>query len=287
MLKNLLFITSVVLFSINFVAAQENENKKSPLLLDEYGADLNVSAEIARLDSYAIALLDDPQAKGFIFHYRSRHQLPGAGFRRLKGIENYLIKTRGFEKNRFVLVDGGAVNCPKTELWFAPAGTAAKSKEDSYQTHYVDTESVRKFDEYYYSLNPDNPDYMGIEYGYGFGSVNSLEAYAAALFKEPKSLAYIIVYPQYYVQKFEYTEESGRNYKKGEIISDSPRTTTRIIRAVKNEMIKKYNFPAARLKIVNGGFRKFRKIETWILPRGEHQPVATPDSFPNLRKKKV
>lgn len=285
MLKNLLLLTSVVLFSINFVAAQENEDKKSPLLLDEYNADLAVSAEIARLDNYAIALLNDPQAKGFIFHYRSRHQLPGAGFRRLKGIENYLIKTRGFEKNRFVLVDGGAVNCPKTELWFAPPGTAPKSKEDSYQTHYVDTESVRKFDEYYYSLNPDNPDYMGIEHGYGFGSVNSLEAYAAALFKEPKSLAYIIVYPQYYVDRNEFENENGKIVKTQKTYFDSAKTTGRLMTAIKNELMRKYNFPAVRIKVVNGGYRKFRAVETWILPRGEHPPIATPDSFPNFRKK--
>ncbi|HEX8196759.1 MAG TPA: hypothetical protein VF571_11275 [Pyrinomonadaceae bacterium] len=284
MLKILLLLTSVVLFSINFVAAQENENKKSPQLIDEYGR-IIVSAEIARLDNYAVAMQNDPTAKAFIIQYRSHYQLRGAGFRHLKGIENYLVNSRGFDSKRIVLIDGGAVNCPKTELWLAPAGTAPKPTENPYQTVFEDFESARKFDEFYYPSANEDTTYIDIWNGYGFGFANSIEPYAAALFKEPKSVAYIIFYPRYDVQRFEYTEENGRTYKKGEIISDSPRTTAQIMRAIKNEMVRKYNFPAARIKLVKGGYRKFRAVETWILPRGEHPPVATPDSFPNFRKK--
>lgn len=284
MFKNLLLLTSIVLFSINFAKGQENENKKSPQLIDEYGR-IVVSAEIARLDNYAVALQSDPTAKAFIIHYRSRYQLRGAGFRHLKGIENYLLRTHKLDPKRIVLVDGGDIDCPKTELWLAPAGTAPKSKENPYQTVFEDTESVRKFDEFYYPSAKEDPTYIDIDNGYGFGFANSLEPYAAALFKEAKSIAYIIVYPQYYVQKFEETNERNRTFIKREILSDSPQTAAQIMRSVKNEMTKKYNFPASRIKIVNGGYRKSREVETWILPLGEHPPVATPDSFPNFRKK--
>lgn len=284
MLKNLLLLTAIFLFSIQFAAAQENTQKREPLLVDEYGS-LNVSAEIARLDNYAIQLQNDPTAKAFVFHYRSRYQLPGAGFRHLKGIENYLVKSRGFDPKRLVLVDGGGVNCPKTELWLAPAGTAPKSKEDSYQTHFEDTESVRKFDESYFPSNPKESDYIDIETGYGFGSVNSLEAYTATLFKEPKSKAYIIVYPQFYVQKYEYENESGKTVKNRKTYLDSPKTIAKVIQTIKNELIRKYRLPSPRIQIVNGGYRTFRQAELWILPRGEHFPIATPDAFPNFRKK--
>lgn len=270
------------LFSINFADGQENENKKSPQLIDEYGT-IIVSAEIARLDNYAVAMQNDPTAKAFVIHYRSHYQLPGAGFRHLKGIERYLVNSRGFDPKRIVLVDGGAVNCPKTELWLAPVGTAPVVK-GTYQTFYEDMESARKFDQFHYSLYSDKPDESD-DYSYGFGSVNSLEAYAAALFKEPKSIAYIIVYPQYYVQKYENQNESGKIVKTQKTYLDSAKTAAQLMRTVKSEMIRKYNFPASRIQTVNGGYRKFRAIETWILPRGGHPPVATPDSFPNFRKK--
>jgi hypothetical protein len=283
MLKILLLLTSIFLFSINFASAQGNENKKSPQLLDEYSR-LEVSAEIARLDNYVNALQNDPTAKAFVVHYRSHYQLPGAGFRHLKGIENYLVNSRGFDPKRIVLVDGGAVNCPKTELWLAPAGTAPVVK-GTYQTFYEEKESARKFDQFHYSLATGKPDDFFDDYSYGFGSVNSLEAYAAALFNEPKSIAYIIVYPQFYVQKYETQNEKGKIVKTQKTYLDSAETAAQLMRAVKREMIRKYNFPASRIQTVNGGYRKFRTVEIWILPRGEHPPVATPDAFPNFRKK--
>lgn len=285
MLKNLLLLTSILFFSINFAASQENESKKSPQLIDDYGR-LLPTTEIARLDNYAVAMQSDSTAKAFVIHFRSRFQPPGAGFRHLKGVENYLVRSRGVDPRRIVLVDGGETDCQKTELWLAPAGTAPKPKEKSYQTYYEDIESARKFDEFGYSLPSDNPDEMD-DFSYGFSSVNSFEAFAAALFKEPKSIAYVIVYPEYYVQKFETQYEKGRVLNTRKIFFDSAKTAAELMSAVKNELIRKYNFPASRIRVVNGGYRKMRTVESWILPSGEHPPVATPNAFPNFRKKKV
>jgi hypothetical protein len=169
-------------------------------------------------------------------------------------------------------------------LWLAPAGTAPVVK-GTYQTLYEDNESARKFDQFHYSLARDKPDDFFDDYSYGFGSVNSLEAYAAALYNEPKSIAYIIVYPQFYVQKYETQNENGKIVKTQKTYLDSAEIAAQLMRAVKSEMIRKYNFPASRIQTVNGGYRKFRAVEIWILPRGEHPPVAIPDAFPNFRKK--
>src|SRR5262245_52245218 len=83
---------------------------------DEFG-DIEYSDLIARLDNYAIALQNDPQARGFIVVYRTRRDLPGLNNAIAFRSKEYLIKSRGLSRDRIVTVNGGEADCEIQELW--------------------------------------------------------------------------------------------------------------------------------------------------------------------------
>jgi hypothetical protein len=186
---------------------------------------------------------------------------------------SYLTSTRGISTNRIVTNDGGEAACLWQELWIAPPGTAPTARPDAYSRDYVDIESVRKFDEYvrggdYGEELEVDPTLWG----------DSLEAYAEALRKEPRSQAYVIVYPQYYVERWDEGEE-GKMKKRKRVHLDSSRVARRLLKEIKSDLIRKHHIAADRIQVVNGGYRKLRYVELWIVPRGEHAPIATPNAF--------
>jgi hypothetical protein len=87
--------------------------------------------------------------------------------------------------------------------------------------------------------------------------------------KYANSQAYILAYPQYY-------RRSGH--------LDPPNTALKMLRAVKSRLVNKYRIAPTRIKVVNGGYRKLRQVELWIVPRGEHAPIPTPNAFPERRR---
>jgi hypothetical protein len=142
-----------------------------------------------------------------------------------------------------------------------PIGATPKPRDDVYSGQLIDTTSAWKFDEYYYPLPRDVSES-------GFDD-NSLEAFVDALQKEPRSLAYILAYPQY--------------YRRGGYL-DPPNTALKMLKAVKADLVNKYRVAPPRIKVVNGGYRKQRQVELWIVPRGEHAPIPTPNTFPKKRR---
>lgn len=249
---------------------------------DEFG-DVQLSDLKARLDNFAIELQNTPAARGFVMVYRSRRDLPGLSSRLASLMKNYLVYTRGFPAERIITVDGGESSAGLVqELWIVPEGATPKPRDDAYAQYLTDTESARKFDSYYYSVPGDVADEGGdSEYLY-YG--DSLEAYAADLRRESRATAYVIVYAQYYIESWEEGEE-GRTKTRRRVHLDRRGTAARMSRTVRAELISKYHLASSRIKVVDGGYRKQRAIELWIVPRGEHAPIATPNAFPPKRKK--
>ena len=246
---------------------------------DEFG-DIQYSDLIARLDNFALELQNRPDARGFIMVYRSRRDLPGLNNRLANRIRNYMTYTRGVSAERVVTIDGGEVGCLSQELWIVPSGTTPTARGDAYSRNLVDIESTRKFDEYHYSRADDsNMD--------GDGSVesgDSLEAFGEALRKEPRAEAHIIVYPQYYIERWDETLSNdgveGKTIKHKCLHHDSRGIALQVMREVQSDLVHKYHIAANRIKVVNGGYRKLRYVELWIVPRGEHAPIPTPNAFP-------
>lgn len=63
--------------------------------------------EKARLDNFAIQLLNEPGAQGYIFAYAGRNSRKGETAKRLRRAKNYLVGIRQMQPGRIVTIDGG------------------------------------------------------------------------------------------------------------------------------------------------------------------------------------
>jgi diadenosine tetraphosphate (Ap4A) HIT family hydrolase len=248
----------LVLFFSSLLQAQSSG--QAARKFDEFG-DIQMSDLKARLDNFAIQIQQEPGTRGFIITYRSHRDLPGLSSRLASPAKEYLINNRLIPAERIVTVDGGEAECLMYEFWIVPAGAAPKPRGDAYQRHFVDTTSAWKFDEYYYPLFDEYDEGDSV-------AGNSLEAFAEVLRKLPRSQAFILAYPQHHVERS----------------SDPPNAALRMLKAVKAELVRKYKIAPSRIKVMNGGYRKLRQVELWIVPRGEHAPIPTPNSFPKKRR---
>ncbi|HEX8889026.1 MAG TPA: hypothetical protein VF779_07605 [Pyrinomonadaceae bacterium] len=245
--------------------AQTQTNTQAARKFDEFG-DLQFSDLTARLDNFAEQLENEPSAKGFLIVYRARRDLPGLSNRYAQRMKNFLIRSRGLSKDRIVAVDGGATDCFIQELWIVPKGSAPLPRRDAYSRVFEDKDSARKFDEYYFS-SPQEKSEVGSFEDIEDEAAN-LEPFAAALRNESRSQAYIIAYAQaYYLRR-----------------PDPPGVAFKMLKTVRDILIRQYHIASSRIKVVNGGYRKLGQVELWIVPRGEHPPIATPNAFPKRRR---
>ena len=244
---------------------------------DEFG-DVQYSDLIARLDNFAIALQAEPNSKGFIVAYRSRRDLPGLSNRTALRSKNYLVNSRGVSRERVTTVDGGDAGCLTQELWVAAPGATPTPRGDAYSRNFPDVESARKFDEYGYDL-------LGTS-GRSESSESSIEAdylepFANALRSQKHSLAYIIAYAHFTKSRQLVGDDNyDVHYERQK---DPVGTARRRLAFEKSVLTRVYGIAPARIRLIDGGYRKWRAIELWIVPRGEHTPVPTPNSLPSKR----
>jgi hypothetical protein len=237
----------------------------------------------ARLDGFAITLQNEPESKGFVIVYRSSRDLPGLSGRLSNVVKSHLVNSRGIEPQRIIAVDGGVSSCLKYELWVAPKGTAPKVKE-SYLNSDFDNNVPTKFDSkpFYWMFEDDSdPTHLS----------DALEGFADALRKHKNFKAYIIVYGQHYLQEIDNSKYDAngnvikkRVYKK--LYQDSQAEIWKSLRAMKRGLITNYGVSPARIKLVNGEYRQFREAGLWLVPRGAHAPIATPNQFPKRHRKR-
>jgi hypothetical protein len=89
-----------------------------PHAFDRY-AYLRFEDEIARLDNFVIQLQHGTEFKGYILVYAGERVSPREARERARSALSYLVKTRGADPARVVLVYGG-VQHGETVLWFLP-----------------------------------------------------------------------------------------------------------------------------------------------------------------------
>jgi hypothetical protein len=268
------FLSTLVLFFFFLVGQAQTSAQISDHVarkFDEFG-DALVTDIKARADNFAIELQNNPAAKGFIIVYRARRDVPGISYRYAHRIQDYLVMTRGIEKTRVVAVDGGEADCLSQEFWIVPPGTTPTSRSDAYQRNFVDVDSAQKFDEVTWG---------GDDLAPGLSS-EALEAYATALRAQPRARAHLIAYAGYYVQRGLY-EEDGKQKRYSQIDRDPPGTARKVLRQAQRLLVKEYHFSPSRIRLTDGGYRKWGSIELWVVPRGEHAPIPTPNSFPPKR----
>ena len=91
---------------------------------DEFG-DVNCEDEMARLDSFAVQLQQDPTARGVIIFYGGktfRGRLPkrGEAAARAARLKPYLVQRRGIPTSRVIVINGGYRTDWIAELWIVP-----------------------------------------------------------------------------------------------------------------------------------------------------------------------
>ena len=89
-----------------------------PRKFDEY-ADLRFNDEKARLDNFAIQLQQEPGAQGYYVIFGS---CEGEADQRSARAVDYLVSTRGIERSRITVVNGGCREQLTVELWIRPTG---------------------------------------------------------------------------------------------------------------------------------------------------------------------
>jgi hypothetical protein len=57
------------------------------------------------------------------------------------------------------------------------------------------------------------------------------------------------------------------------------------LRLEKQLLIGVFGILPSRIHLIDGGYRKWRGVELWIVPPGEHPPIPTPNSFPTGRRR--
>ena len=269
-LNSLLFVVSVFLLA----AGQASEVARK---FDDFG-DIQTSDLKARLDNFAIQLNNEPATKGFIITYRSRRDLPGLSNRLAIRSKDYLVNTRGMALDRIVTVDGGEADCLAQEFWIVPPGsTTPKPRDDAYQRYFPDFDSPREIDEFGYDVRlpnrrtaaayPTEADY--------------LETFANEVRRHKTALAYIIGYAHFSRSLREENDEGYCVYYDKRI--DPAGALRRRLNFEKQVLVRSYGIAPSRIRLVNGGYRKWRTLAFWVVPRGEHPPIPTPNSFPPRR----
>jgi hypothetical protein len=242
---------------------------------DEFG-DIQISELKARLDNFAVQLQNEPNARGFIMVYRSRNDMPGLSHALAIRSRDYLLANRSITKDRLALVDGGVAVCLTQELWIVPPGSAPKPREDARIGYFYHPDYAWKFFEYTF-LPPELYERFGVT-----GPIwedDRLDAYANEVKKDQSAVACIIVYAQYDPRPG-LTDYEGDYEPKREVKLDRPGTALRRLSFEKTELVRTYGIAGSRIRLIDGGYRKRRTVELWIVPRGEHLPISTPNSFP-------
>ncbi|MBC7798624.1 MAG: PKD domain-containing protein, partial [Pyrinomonadaceae bacterium] len=93
-------------------------------VVDEYGK-LKPNDEKARLDTFAVELQNNPNARGLIIAYGTGRNPARNAQARIAFALRYLTQTRGIDAGRIDTVDGGASSAERTQLYVVPAGATA------------------------------------------------------------------------------------------------------------------------------------------------------------------
>jgi hypothetical protein len=270
----LLLHISLTAGHFEFLPAQSKVNIAQKF--DEFG-DIQESDLKARLDNFAVQLQNDESKKGFILVYRSRRDLPGLSHSLALHMKDYLLATRGLSESRIVIVDGGVAMCLTQELWIVPAGSAPTPRSDSRIGYFQYSDEAWKFFEYGFLPAESNKRFF-ISHLNG-ADAEYLEAYANEVKKKRSYQACVIVYAQYDPRPG-LVDYYGTYEPVRDVRLDPPGVARQRLELEKRYLKDIYGIPASRIRTIDGGYRKRRSVELWIVPSDERLPTPTPNSFP-------
>lgn len=226
-----------------------------PRAFDEYGP-LRSCDHGARLDNYAIQLMNEPRASGYIVI----HAPESASKRIAKTITDYLVEARGIPAKRLKTFHAGintVLTEPRIQLLIVPRGVEFEVEKSD-----VNLQAVKGIVAEYKDLDgvETDPGWVGPEAdvsGYSIGNVTS-DAVNEILKAQKHAVAHVVAF-------------NG---------SDAVPGAWRRVAESTVADLKRFRFDSDRFKIGYGGQAKDTKIQLWILPKGEAPPVKDPASEP-------
>ena len=100
---------------------------QKPRKFDEYG-NLRFNDEKARLDNFAVQLQGEPGSQGYYVIFGG---CEGEADQRSARAVDYLVNTRGIDRGRITVVNGGCRETLTVELWVSPTGAGAPTPSNS------------------------------------------------------------------------------------------------------------------------------------------------------------
>ncbi|MGH9944008.1 MAG: hypothetical protein ACRD9R_16815, partial [Pyrinomonadaceae bacterium] len=221
---------------------------------DEYGKVGHCDMS-ARLDNFAISLMNEPEAKGFIISFDPQAKKYEHAERSLRIARHYLINTRGIAAERIITIHGGSRDVKEevTELWMGAEGAAppiTPSSKDKY--------SATDFSGLFSSYTTDERIYREVvELGYSAVDIAHSE-FAEKLKQQPDSVGYLLI-------------RTSKNSPAG--------GWPRIARRDEQILHKGHSVGTERLTSINGGRSdgEYTLVELWVVPKSSAPPVGVTD----------
>lgn len=224
-----------------------------PRLLEAYG-DIMCDDLLARLDNFAVMLLNEPEAELHAFVYGDREEVERRVFVNIEFMKERLTGWPKMEARRVHVSYGGRRGEFTVETFLVPKGASPPKPLPAIEA--ADERSgARKFDEGYFGFERDASGRAALrgdaEVMCPRESVPDLAGYAKLLRAEPEARAHVVIY-------------GGRSQGYADI-----NTLSRLIR---RRLFSAERIPHRRITLVYGGRRDQPFVELWVVPRGARTP---------------
>jgi hypothetical protein len=280
------------------------EEEKPAARFDVFG-DLRDCDLGARLDNFAIHLVNEKTSKGQVIIYSGRYDLPSRVTIYREHIGHYLVNSRGLEPNRLAMFDGGYREELTIELWIVPKGVPAPEPTDVIDAT-KELDKAFKLEEQYISVpveewSADVEDFelMGeVADETAAGEANANEqpveeqtntAEASAQDEEVQEATAETQEEEeadadvWWILKT-YARALDKEAKaRGHIIFYADREEATFNKVQENvvqavaQLSRKYGLKAERITMSFGGYRQTPTAELWIVPVNVSLPVPTPE----------
>lgn len=198
----------------------------------------------SRTDNFLIEVINNPDAKGYVIGYADA-AIPGRFLKYFETLQNH-IAFRKASAERFTFLRGANQNKMLFQFWIVPANAEPPEPENKYS--YEKISSPTLFDESRIASVSKNKVVFGSQSDEPCDWGLNLKDFAEFLKADSNLNAHLTVYAD---------NEKGKPFAET------------ALKLTLQELVSKHKIPRQRLQINYVGAREERKMELWLIPKGE------------------